>query len=86
MSHILIGAQKHCIIDNNLISDPLCCCSGYEAACEEGPGLFAHVLTLFSLLLILATLPLSLLWVVKVVQVRHQQSPSCPVRVESYTA
>ena len=41
---------------------------GYEVACEEGPGLFAHVLTFFSLVLILVTLPLSLLWVVKVVQ------------------
>ena len=41
---------------------------GYEVACEEGPGLFAHVLTFFSLVLILVTLPLSLPWVVKVVQ------------------
>ena len=54
------------------MSDILSRYSGYEAACEEGPGLFAHVLTLFSLLLILATLPLSLLWVVKVVQVRYE--------------
>ena len=43
-------------------------CAGYEAACEEGPGLFAHILTLLSLLLIIVSLPISLLWVVKVVQ------------------
>ena len=42
---------------------------GYEAACEEGPGIFAHILTFFSLILIIVTLPLSLIWVVKVVQV-----------------
>ena len=42
--------------------------AGYEAACEEGPGLFAHILTLLSLLLIIISLPISLLWVVKVVQ------------------
>jgi len=41
---------------------------GYEAACEEGPGIFAHILTFFSLILIIVTLPLSLIWVVKVVQ------------------
>ena len=41
---------------------------GYEVACEEGPGLFAHVLTFFSLVLILVTLPFSLVFVVKVVQ------------------
>ena len=44
-------------------------CSGYEAACEEGPGVFAHVLTFLSMILILMTLPVSLVWVVKVVQV-----------------
>ena len=43
-------------------------CSGYETACEEGPGVFAHVLTFLSLLLIVITLPVSLVWVVKVVQ------------------
>lgn len=46
---------------------------GYEAACEEGPGVFAHVLTFFSIILIIITLPVSLLWVVKVVQVRSNQ-------------
>ena len=43
--------------------------AGYETACEEGPGVFAHVLTFLSVLLILVTLPVSLVWVVKVVQV-----------------
>ena len=37
--------------------------------CEEAPGICAHLLTLFSLLIILVTLPFSLLMVVKVVQV-----------------
>jgi len=41
---------------------------GYDAACEEGPGLFSHLLTLCSMLLIIATLPASLFFVVKVVQ------------------
>ncbi|XP_023324186.1 band 7 protein AGAP004871 [Eurytemora carolleeae] len=34
----------------------------------DGPGLFAHLITFLSVLLILATLPLSLLFAVKVVQ------------------
>merc|ERR1711892_1471930 len=37
-------------------------------ACEEGPGICSHLLTLFSILLIIATMPLSLFWTVKVVQ------------------
>ena len=36
--------------------------------CSEGPGLCAHLLTFISIILILTTLPLSLLFVVKVVQ------------------
>merc|ERR1719471_1471109 len=36
--------------------------------CEEAPGICSHLLTLFSLLLIIITLPFSLLMVVKVVQ------------------
>ena len=36
--------------------------------CSEGPGLCAHLLTLISILLILVSLPLSLMFVVKVVQ------------------
>ena len=43
------------------------------SACEEGPGLFSHLLTIASVLMIIATLPLSLLMTVKVVQVGHQQ-------------
>ena len=49
--------------------------SGYRflislsSACSEGPDLCAVLLTLFSLILILATLPFSLLLSVKVVQV-----------------
>ena len=37
--------------------------------CEEAPGICSHLLTLFSLILIILTLPVSLLMVVKVVQV-----------------
>ena len=40
------------------------------AGCEEGPGVCAMALTVFSLVLIIFTLPLSLVFVVKVVQVR----------------
>ena len=39
-------------------------------SCEEGPGLCAHFITFISLLIILATLPISLCFVIKVVQVR----------------
>ena len=38
-------------------------------ACEEGQGICAHLMVLGSVLLILVTLPFSLLFVVKVVQV-----------------
>ena len=41
-----------------------------DAGCEEGPGVCAMALTVFSLVLIIFTLPLSLVFVVKVVQVR----------------
>ena len=37
--------------------------------CDEGPSIFAHLLTIFSCLMIAATMPLSLFFVVKVVQV-----------------
>ena len=36
--------------------------------CEEAPGIVSHVLTFISLLLIFLTFPISLCWVVKVVQ------------------
>ena len=54
--------------------------AGYETACEEGPGVFAHVLTFLSILLVLVTLPVSLVWVVKVVQVSHSANEEhcCP--------
>ena len=37
--------------------------------CEEGPGICAHLLTFFSVLIIVVTLPFSLCLVVQVVQV-----------------
>ena len=37
--------------------------------CEEGPGIVAYLLTLGSFLLVAASLPFSLFFVVKVVQV-----------------
>merc|ERR1719210_1740322 len=46
--------------NNNNSQDPL--------GCEEGPGVCAMALTIFSLILIILTLPLSLVFVVKVVQ------------------
>ena len=39
-----------------------------SAACEEGPGICALIMTLGSLFLIVVSLPLSLMFVVKVVQ------------------
>ena len=41
------------------------------AACDEGPGMFAHFLTAISLLLVAALLPFSLVFVVKVVQLEE---------------
>ena len=41
--------------------------------CEEAPGLFAQFITLGSMLLVLASLPFSLFFVVKVVQVKITQ-------------
>jgi hypothetical protein len=41
----------------------------FFAACEEGQGICAHLMVIFSVLLIFVTLPFSLLFVVKVVQV-----------------
>merc|ERR1711953_498032 len=40
----------------------------FTIQCEEGPSIVAYILTLDSLLLVLASLPLSLVFVVKVVQ------------------
>ena len=39
------------------------------SACEEGQGICAHLLVIGSVLLIIVTLPFSLFFVVKVVQV-----------------
>ena len=39
------------------------------SVCEESPGVVSYILTIFSLLLVLVTLPFSLLYTVKVVQV-----------------
>ena len=39
-----------------------------DTNCSEGPGLCAHMITATSIILILVSLPLSLLFVVKVVQ------------------
>ena len=40
-----------------------------QSGCEEGPGVCALLMTVVSLLLILISLPVSLVFVVKVVQV-----------------
>ena len=43
----------------------------FSPVCDEGPGICAHLMTMISILLIMATLPFSLLMAVKVVQVNH---------------
>ena len=43
------------------------------SVCEESPGVVSYILTIFSLLLVLVTLPFSLLYTVKVVQVSFPQ-------------
>ena len=49
-------------------------CSGSGSVkaggCDEGPGICSVILTLVSVILVIATLPFSLLLVVKVVQVQ----------------
>jgi len=53
--------RSHLMTENTgSVSDPL--------DCDEGPGVCAHVLTIFSLFLIVICLPLSLFCVIKVVQ------------------
>ena len=42
----------------------------FSLACEEGQGVCAHLMVIGSILLILVTMPFSLVFVVKVVQVR----------------
>ena len=44
----------------------------HQSQCEEAPGMFANFITLGSLLLVLVSLPLSLFFVVKVVQVNTE--------------
>ena len=38
------------------------------SACDEGPGICAHLITFFSIVLVLVTIPFSLCFAVKVVQ------------------
>ena len=52
----------------NLQKPPVSC-----SECEEGPGLCALLMTALSLLMILLSLPVSLVFVVKVVQVNIVQ-------------
>ena len=47
----------------------------FSLPCEEGPSIVAYLLTLGSVLLVLASMPLSLMFVVKVVQVRLLLNP-----------
>ena len=47
-------------------------------ACEEGQGVCAHLMVIGSILLILVTMPFSLVFVVKVVQVRRGHNPADP--------
>ena len=48
-------------------------CTVLGAVCEESPGVVSYFLTIVSLLLVLVTLPVSLLYTVKVVQVTSAQ-------------
>ena len=57
--------------------------------CEEGPGICAHLLTVAALFMVVTTLPLSLFFVVKVVQVRgflffSRLSRHCIATVQEY--
>ena len=54
-----------------------------KSGCEEGPGVCALLMTVVSLLLILISLPVSLVFVVKVVQVRTSQSKPDSISFDS---
>ncbi|TRY62953.1 hypothetical protein TCAL_11835 [Tigriopus californicus] len=54
--------------DNKMPSNPRDSKSLGEMACDEGPGLCAHLITFISILLVLVTIPFSLCFAVKVVQ------------------
>ena len=58
-------------ITEGRFSNKVCCCQlgQFHIPCEEGPSIVAYLLTLGSVLLVLASMPLSLIFVVKVVQV-----------------
>ena len=61
------GCGKHVTVEE----EPLCKAISSptnDNDCEEAPGFVSHMLTFISLLLICVTFPLSLCWVVKVVQ------------------
>ena len=62
--HSRMGSLKN-NNNNHHSEDPL--------GCEEGPGVCAMALTIFSLILIIITLPLSLIFVVKVVQASRKE-------------
>ena len=71
------GLWSYCSI---VMSVP-CSGSGSVKAggCDEGPGICSVILTLVSVILVIATLPFSLLLVVKVVQVQAEERyPSFP--------
>ena len=65
-----------CFLSRSSCSRGVCVCvheiyfdTGASPACDEGPGVCSRLLTVFSLFLIIVSLPLSLFVVVKVVQV-----------------
>ena len=58
-------------ISNGELKVTNCKTKNHISGCDEGPGVCAMALTIVSLVLILASLPLSLFCVVKVVQVRN---------------
>ena len=63
LQYICDEEVDHAVLEQNTDVSPF-----LFAACEEGPGICSHLLTLASVLIIMATLPLSLLMAVKVVQ------------------
>ena len=65
-------------LENHKMGSPKDNNSQDNVQCEEGPGVCALALTIFSLILIIVTLPLSLLFVVKVVQV-GQSTPELEI-------
>ena len=76
-SHMVESKKQQASADHIGGSWSSCACGLTDvpiSACEEGPGICSHLISVFSLFLIAASLPLSLFFVIKVVQVNQKST------------